>query len=205
MTGFAARIDAELDDTSLHALVVAYYDPDGPFAGHTFDLVGENPPNQFTTGDLLALTTLDVACSPPAIRALLHDERLSRLLGGIPAGIDLWDAGDGAIGAATTLWEALTELPDVGPTTAGKLLARKRPRLIPIWDSVVEKVLQPEPGAFWESMRAALADERRRHRIDALADGVYPRPTTLRTLDVAIWMRHGRSRNVRSVGGGQPS
>jgi hypothetical protein len=203
MTTFAQRIDAELDDDSLPRLVHTYYDPDEPFAGHTFD-DGDNPPNRFTAGDLLALTTLDVACGPIAIRSLLHGEHWSRLLGGVPAGVDLWDADDGALNAATSLWEALTKLPGVGSTTAGKLLARKRPRLIPIWDSVVEEVLQPEPGTFWTSMREALGDQVRRHRIDALAEGIHPHPTTLRTLDVAIWMRHGRSRNVRAVDGGQP-
>lgn len=42
--------------------------------------------------------------------------------------------------------------------TANKLLARKRPRLIPVHDSVLAMALQPDEGEYWETLRAALRD-----------------------------------------------
>ena len=53
---------------------------------------------------------------------------------------------------------ALRELPGVGATKASKLVARKRPRLRPIWDSVVTIVT----GAVeqqWELVRLTLRDD----------------------------------------------
>lgn len=45
--------------------------------------------------------------------------------------------------APTKLWTALRRLHDVGGTKTAKLLARKRPALIPIYDSVLEEQLGP--------------------------------------------------------------
>lgn len=53
------RTDVALD---LHAaaLVKAYFDPVGPFAGATFDTLGDNEPDHVGADDLLAVTLLDV-------------------------------------------------------------------------------------------------------------------------------------------------
>lgn len=88
----------------------------------------------------------------------------------------------------------------VGPTKASKLLARKRPALVPIYDSVISQYLRPPPGAFWTSLAQSLADKERRRRIDALAPPDLPSsPTTLRLLDVAVWMRGGGSTNAKAA------
>jgi hypothetical protein len=90
-------------------------------------------------------------------------------------------------------------LPGVGPTKAGKILARKRPLLVPIYDEVVATFLRPTPGQFWIELRAALQDEARRKQLNNLVDGNESGVGTLRALDVAIWMRCGRSeRAVRA-------
>ncbi len=57
------RIDAALSPPAAD-LVAAYFDPYGPFAGETFDTLGDNPPDQITTDDLLALTLLSVVVPP---------------------------------------------------------------------------------------------------------------------------------------------
>ena len=50
-------------------------------------------------------------------------------------------------------------------TAPGKLLAAKRPRLIPILDWKVELLLEPPTGRFWVTMHNQLADEARRRTI----------------------------------------
>lgn len=56
--------------------------------------------------------------------------------------------------AGWRLWQTLVALPDIGATKASKLYARKRPRLQPIYDSVVAKVLGT--NNLWEPLREEL-------------------------------------------------
>jgi hypothetical protein len=59
---------------------------------------------------------------------------------------DLWcPAAADALREAEAIWEKLRTLPGVDWVTAGKLLARKRPRLVPIADSVILTALAPGP------------------------------------------------------------
>ena len=84
---------------------------------------------------------LDVPIPPRAVRRLLADEALiatmDRLLKKVPTDADLWEVERGVLEAADQAWAELVKLRDVGPVRAGKLLARKRPRVVPIWDDVV--------------------------------------------------------------------
>lgn len=196
----AERIDLLLGEVALGELVAAYFNVDGPFAGHTFDDVGENAPYRITSDDLLAVTLLDIVYDPPAVRALLGDaDRWSGLLRAIPGGTPLWEMTDDTYASADALWHELVELPGVGPTKAGKLMARKRPHLIPIYDDVIGTFLIPGEAGLWNDLRSALQSMVRRSRIDALAEGLASTPTTLRILDVAIWMRCGNSTNARAA------
>jgi len=82
------------------------------------------------------------------------------------------------------------------------LLARKRPHLMPILDSVIIDALHLEGLDGWLALRAALTPALRR-RIDELAqaatDQGAARPSTLRLLDVATWMMHSQSRQAKAV------
>ncbi len=82
------------------------------------------------------------------------------------------------------------------------LLARKRPQLMPILDSVIIDALHLEGLDGWLALRAALTPALR-HRIDELAqaatDQGAARPSTLRLLDVATWMMHSQSRQAKAV------
>lgn len=199
MKTLATRLDLLLDEPQLTELVGRYFDPTEGFAGHLFDEVGENPPVRFDVGDLLAITLLDVALGPRAVRSLLEEDELwTELLQQIPVDRPLWDASDAELEAAQVLWERLIELPGVGPTKAGKLLARKRPQLIPIYDDVVGTFLQPSRGRFWLEMRDALDDDRRK-KIDTLGIDLPSPVSTLRLVDVAVWMRCGSSQNAVSA------
>ena len=91
-------------------------------------------------------------------------------------------------------------LPYVGPVRAGKLLARKRPHLIPIVDQVVERVVRAPAGQYWSTFQMLL---RKPGSIDAVGricphwvPESYP---ILRCLDVAIWMMGSNGEQVRRV------
>ena len=193
-----------VDHRGANALVAAYFDHDNGFAADTFDALAENDPARITADDLLAVTLLDVRVPPTAVRAWLgpQSDRISELLGSIDAQADLWDDDVAAsIETAGELWRLLQEQNGIGWVTAGKLLARKRPRLIPIYDSVV-KAWMGAPTRVWVPLREVLCEDAGiREEIEQL------RPlgctaSLLRLLDVAIWMigsNSGRARGVRGV------
>lgn len=202
MTTLAARIEAIIEPPT-DRLLVAFFDRSSPFAGTTFDDLPDNPRDRFTATDLLATTLLDMQSRPRAVRAILEDQadHLSVLLSAVPDDVDLWDATDEHLSAATDLWRALRSggpLLGVGPTTTSKLMARKRPRLIPIVDSVVRDALGFESDS-WVELRTALQSDLP-GRIETLRPtGVGEVVSTLRLLDAAVWMRHSRGRAARAV------
>ncbi|MBL0888788.1 DUF6308 family protein [Myceligenerans indicum] len=189
-------------------LVAAYYSKPW-FTGRLFDDLGDNDPVSFTPDDVVAASLLDVRFGPQAVRALLIDQRASELLAAIPPNVALWAVGekeyDAVLGrgsAAWRLWDHLMGIPGIGGTRASKVLARKRPALMPILDSVVRERVRLGKVDAWASFHALLQDSELRARIDALAHGDLPpevRPSTLRLLDVATWMRYSQSRNALKV------
>jgi hypothetical protein len=185
----ARLIDELLDDASSRAKIEEYYHPDGNFAGHTFLDLAPNQPYAIGVEDLLAVTTLAVNPGAPAARALLPGgnlvHRVSALLARIPLGVAIWEATDRHLCQSHLLWSLLVgHAPNVGATTAGKILARKRPELIPIVDSVIKQKLQCAPNSYWMTFRLVLKDSERRSRISDLA----PELPILRTLDTLMWM-----------------
>jgi hypothetical protein len=175
------------------------------FSGRLFGSLGldgyrDDNPNRFTAVDLLAVQCLSVTVPIEVAIDLLEGElggQVGDLLGRIDSGIDLGtkDAqrlvDDGW--EADQAWQLLKRQDDVGWVTAGKLLARKRPRLIPIWDNVVRCALGRPPSAWlWldNTLRekdGALLQLLAQTREDA---GLTKQISLLRTLDVVVWMRH---------------
>ncbi len=133
-----------------------------------------------------------------AARVFLHDEpdTFSQLLRELGPDRDLVDEErpleDDWIG--WRMMAALRTHGDVGGTIASKLLARKRPRLRPIGDSVVAKTTGTEKN-LWEPLRQALrADDRAlQQRLLRLrtAAGLPDDVTPLRVFDVIAW-REGK-------------
>jgi len=183
-------------------LVAAYYDAEGPFAAHSFESLGENTRDAIAPDDLLALTLLDLALSPPAARALLgpRGAEIAALLHEVPDDCPLWKATDAHLDAAAAVFEQLDALPGVGPVKAGKLLARKRPALIPVIDKHVIATLRAPKGEYWRTMRDALAQDALSDVVEQALRGEVPASVpTLRLLDVAMWMRLSESDNARGV------
>ena len=71
---------------------------------------------------------------------------------------------------------------------ASKLLAGKRPHLVPIRDSVVEQLLGAGTD-YWTPMRDILSDPELRRTLKFISNGVAPpNVSLLRRLDVILWM-----------------
>ncbi|MET7519553.1 DUF6308 family protein [Streptomyces sp. NPDC005480] len=185
-----------------------------PFTGSRFEHLaggGDRPAaaDVLTADDLIAVQTLSVKVPARTALNLLESDlaaQLSTLLSSIPTDIDMADAdaADLAFGsAADTAWHLLGDQPGIGWVTAGKLLARKRPRLLPVYDQVVRCVLG-RPRSFWLTLHVALrADDYALHRrLLALRQsaGVPETVSALRICDVVLWMRHhGEHREASCV------
>jgi len=177
------------------------------FAGRWFDrMVDRNEPDRITRRDLVAVSMLSTPIAPHAAAWMLTDgaEQISRLLAEIPTGLELWEADqailddDAPLGQLWHLlqvgcWPKNTPSNGVGPVGAGKLLAAKRPDLVPIFDDFVDARLQPPPGQFWKAMRNELLTPEQRLEI-AIAvvpigsmqpDGL--ELSFLREIDIAVW------------------
>ncbi|MER5969859.1 DUF6308 family protein [Streptomyces sp. NPDC002055] len=155
--------------------------------------------NRFTADDVIAVTTLGVSIPATAALQLLEPDpahAFSELLAQLPVTAQLVDVDASLIGRegpAWQLWERLNDLRWIGPVIAGKLMARKRPALFPVYDSVIKWVFdRPENDLlFWSDMRCELqADDGRlithleRARTTAgLGDDI----SVLRVLDTMAW------------------
>lgn len=178
-------------------LVAAFYEPSNRFAGATFDHLAPNPRDDFAASDVLAASLLDVPFRPRAVRSLLGDNTRGHcaLLGAVRDDVDLWDASDDDLAPAYDLWAWVRTLDGVGPTRASKLMARKRPRLIPVVDRVVREHV-PLGDDSWVSFRDALRDVILRDRIEELRPDGLSGISTLRLLDAALWMNLSESVHV---------
>jgi hypothetical protein len=195
------RLRADLAAPGLAELVTAYFDPAGPFAGRSFDQIGNNPANRITCDDLLAVSLLDIRWDPRAVRELLEGNtaRVTSYLARIGTGTALWEATDGELRAADELWPVLCGLPGVQDAVASKLLARKRPQMTPITDSVIVTAVGTL-GKTWPTLRRCFQDSEFRDSIEKLrlcpeADDV----SLLRIFDVALWMRYSNSTEARKA------
>jgi hypothetical protein len=175
------------------------------FAGSRFGFLGSGcrqaqDHDRFTAADLVAVQCLSVTVPVEVALDLLEGElgrETSELLAQVPADAvlgtgdarSLVDKGQ----AADKTWHLLRAQDDVGWVTAGKLLARKRPHLIPVWDHVVRCAFgRPDSAWLWldDLLRAhdgAVPGRLRQLRDDA---GLPPEVSVLRVLDVIVWMRH---------------
>lgn len=190
------------DDTAALALLRRYYgDPFGSstLTGAAFDLWDNTKTraadaDRFTADDLVAVTLLSVDTPGAAAIHVLQDgaDEIDAMLAAVGPDRDLADEPPlPPDWPARRLNRRLRELHGVGPVTASKLLARKRPRLLPVWDAVVAKVTGTEVDQ-WVPLRAALAeDDRALHeRLLRLREtaGLPGQVSALRVLDVVCWM-----------------
>ncbi|MEU6572592.1 DUF6308 family protein [Streptomyces sp. NPDC046805] len=208
------------DEKAVH-LLVEYFtrrrsSGDFFYSGAHFERLGgggdaEHAANRFDSNDLIAITMLGVSLKPHGAINLLSDPdgQWARLLSLIPHVARLEDPASDSLmakdGPAWELWERLADRttkyqrkPDgSGPVIAGKLLARKRPHLIPVYDTRVKQLFQrPKTDhSFWAALTAALRSDngalrdqlvRLRHKA-----GIGEDISILRVFDVIAWMHQG--------------
>jgi len=182
-------------------LVRRYFNPldDEIFAGNTFQTLGINDPHRFGNDDLLSLNLLDESMTAPQIRELTSG-RYDELLMHIDPNTDITHLDGDLYDHADQLYRALRRIHGLGPTRVSKLLARKRPELLPIRDSIVNEQLQISGFAWWKSLAATM---RQKSVIELLDETTPPTeegsPARLRVLDAAIWMHGSKSKAVRKV------
>jgi Family of unknown function (DUF6308) len=171
------------------------------YTGSRFEsMAALNPdPNTLAPADFLAVSMLSVDVpAEAAIRLLERDAAtVSRLLLEIPVDVDIVDVDPEMLDAdspAGQLWDVLRRGRDgLGPTTTSKLLAAKRPRLLPIWDSFVEHATGLSTVGYWRKFQYVLADEQRfvwewLGELRSLATSIPKSTPELRILDVILWM-----------------
>lgn len=96
--------------------------------------------------------------------------------------------------AVSKLWSVLRRGNDgMGRTRTSKLIAAKRPRLIPIWDSFVEQATALDTSDYWRQFQSVLtADDYAVWTwltdLRDLATNVPASISNLRILDVLLWM-----------------
>ncbi|MFD5739536.1 DUF6308 family protein [Streptomyces massasporeus] len=183
-----------------------------PFTGSRFEhLAGggdrQAVANVVAADDLIAVQTLSVRIPAQAALDLLEGDlgvRLCKLLSSVPFDIDMVDAEAADLGEglpAHTAWRILCDQRGIGWVAAGKLLARKRPRLLPVYDQVVRCILG-RPGSFWLDLHGALSANNHalHHELLALRQSADLPATVsaLRVCDVVLWMHHRTDHQQRS-------
>lgn len=164
------------------------FDPSGTRAAST---------NTFTSDDLLSLTLLSAPVPGRAALELLERQRtrfesLLEDLGPDRELVDEPSVSRDQFAPAWALWQALDDLPGMGPTRVSKLMARKRPRLIPVFDDVLATTVFAESLNHWTDLWLALQDSggALHGRLVALRDraGLDESISALRVFDVCAWM-----------------
>lgn len=198
-----SAVESIPEDTSI-AYLKAYYSRENSGAHFESIEVDNSPPNRITASDLFAVTLLQTPIKAKAGVGILVLEanQISDLLSEITARPlesltrDEFEQHLGSSSPALQLWDLLRRRRPgdvkwkVGPTRASKILARKRPHLIPITDSVVRNVIdQQQTDNDWQLWWEALTtDEYLVERAEGLRTAVgRPELSTLRVLDVLLW------------------
>lgn len=184
------------------------------YTGSLFEALSDQAnPNHITGRDIHAVNSLSVDIPiRPALWILSREgsDAINHLLSQVPTDVDIWSpeaekllAPDGPL---WKLWDLLGvahwPLPksksghnEMGQTKRSKLLAAKRPRIVPITDSVVREVF-PGITNYWEAFRHALCDDGLREMIhNAASNASMPKGiSVLRTVDVVVWMSRRQSK-----------
>lgn len=184
------------------------------FTGAWFDRLADvTHPDRITPADIVAVSMLSANVPARSTIWILNEgaDEIEELLAQIPYELDIWDAdqgleGDGPLAtlwsrlqSRTAQWEGGDDASGIGPVLAGKILATKRPRLVPVFDPVVADALGSHTHqTYWDSWRLAFQDpELLPAVVAAQEEAAKERPeialiSPLRAVDIAIWHQNRR-------------
>ena len=182
----------------------------GAYTGAAFDVYGRNDPFMINSDDLIAVTMLSIsvnensntAIKPSAILNLqAQTGSIAALLSQIPLARDLhtlsqdeFDAWLGPRSPGDALYELLRHRVPLPRVARHKLLARKRPLLFPIRDTVVEGALglNGPKDPWWRPWWGALSsDDAMVSHLSAIRQlAETPHLSLLRVADIVIWLRN---------------
>jgi hypothetical protein len=185
----------------------AYFSP-GLYTGQWFETFAGGGDSvrsrdQVTAHDLYAVQALGVQVPFAVGKELLEGQLgtdIAAHLREIPVDVELGtQEADGLVadgGHADQAWKLLNDRKQktgIGWVIAGKLLARKRPKLIPVYDSIVSCQFGA-PKQVWLKLHHQLAEDDGGLRA-VLAEaraavGAGDKVSILRALDVVLWRRH---------------
>jgi hypothetical protein len=190
----------EKDGKSAESSIDAYFFKNA-FTGSAFEkLIDVESPNEITSKDLIAVSMLGVDVPATAARWILGEGKheFSSLLSGINPQLNISDSKcDLSKGSpAWTLFSKLDELGGLGRTISSKILAAKRPGLIPIYDQHVAAYLGFSKEDYWnpwrEFMQSAEGIGCGKRVSELVANLGIHNISHLRLLDVVVWMKqHG--------------
>ncbi|WP_417365816.1 DUF6308 family protein [Glutamicibacter arilaitensis] len=214
---------AQINDEDALKDLKTYFDIEGNgrplFTGSRFDTFaggGDNvEANRITSDDLIAVSMLSVHVPAEAALGILgsHAEKISELLIRIPKDLKFetlttkeFQQYLASESPAVQLWQLLRQQGDrwgVGQTTASKIMARKRPQLIPIYDSVVAMEVGIRGSSTqWDRWHQAFIESSdgganliERLELIRTASG-QTHLSLLRVLDIVLWRNGRRKRNT---------
>lgn len=164
--------------------------------------------NQLTGDDFVAVSLLSLDMSPEAAIGLgwHRNTEVQRLLAAIPTSRDFttlnrdeFETHFGSGSPAQQLWDVLRGRQGytwgIGPTTASRVMARKRPKFIPLFDSYVGPMMGLAKGSSkdqWIVWHEAFQEDRAlAGRLDAIraAAGAPSHASRLRIMDIVLWLK----------------
>lgn len=175
-------------------------------------------PNRITSADLVAVAMLSVHVPGQAALGIMEDlgGEIEILLAEVAVDLRLQDLTPDQfkkfldVGSPTDrIWQLLRPKEDlwgIGQTTAIKILARKRPHLVQIYDSVIARQAGiRHSGGQWLRWWEAFQGENGQKFGQTLgiirtASG-QPHLSLLRILDIVLWMDGHGGKKIRKTGG----
>lgn len=194
------------DYAQRRASTVLWYDLAGDEGGHPGPGGAADPVNAVSLADTGRLVVINAGLSSGDVPALLS-AATSADFAAVPAGARLEDwAHGGPLDSAVTALYDLFRVDGIGPAKRSKLLHLKRPWLVPIYDSHLEKIYKAQSAAAGAELGDAAAgwwEAPRRDLVDGAGDFAWlsaalsadddaqvrraGRLTALRLLDILAW------------------
>jgi len=186
MTGYLATYFGGTEDEKIN------------YTGQYFErFIGMSTPERFTAFDVLAAESLSVDVPADVAYRLVRpnpdrDDLLWESLRDFSQGQTLWNCDPSLLaddGHLSRLYLKLKDQKGLGKVTSSKLLATKFPNVVPIRDSLVEQVLGwSNQTAWWIPMRNLMLSGVHEVIANLPLPAGAPAVTTLRKLDVVLWM-----------------